>query len=148
MGSYCGRFTMGVYCWRFSANDLIGYGKFTVGGYYGNFTAGGLTWEFTMGGLLWNFVAGGLMPMNLLAVVGSINKSNAMPMMPLDVAGSINQPKSYWACGRFPAGGYYGRFTMGGLPWKVNCRLLQVYHGVYHGRLTMGGYCGRFTMEG
>ena len=109
---------MGVYCWRFSANDLIGCGEFTVGGYYGSFTAGGLPWEFTMGGLLWNFVAGGLMPMNLLAVVGSINKSNAMPMMPLDVVGSINQPKSCWACGRFSAG------------------------------VTMGGYCGRFTMEG
>ena len=37
MGGYCGRFTMGVYCWRFSANDLI---------------VVSLLWEVTMGTLL------------------------------------------------------------------------------------------------
>ena len=140
---------MEVYHGRLLYHEIL-LQEFTVGGYCGS-----IPWEFTMGGS---------MQMIWLAMVGTLNQSNAITMISLLWWGAlINQimlgPQEFTTggyCGsllqEFTVGVYHGRlpqeFTVGGYSGSL---LQEVTMGGYHGSLlwevTMGVYCGRLLWE-
>ena len=99
---------------------------------------GSLPREFTMGvyhgSLLWEFTVGGSMQMIWLAVVGTLNQSNAITMMSLLWWGALTNQNHAW-----PVGVHHGS-----LLWEVTT---GVYHGSLPLEVTMGGYHGSLPWE-
>ena len=158
-------FTVGVYhkrlLWEVQWSDWLWWGQLTnknhswpVGVYCGGHCRRS-PWEFTVGGYCrsspWEVTAGvyhgTFNDLIWLAVVGTVNQSNAITVMSLLWWGALTNQNHSWPMGvycrrslwEFTIGVYSGRS-----PWEFT---IGVYHGILPWEVTTGVYCRRLPWE-